>query len=565
MATDRQRLRPWLEEKINSGKVPGLCWRDKEKKEFRVSWKHAGKPDFNVEKDAMLFKLWAEHTGKYREGESADPSTWKTRFRCALHKMPDVEEVRVPHSLDEREPYRVFRFKDKEVGSPKRNSVSPKSDRLSSERRHPYARPQNAEPVIIRPPRDLEDMSYSLKNYPGLIGYGGHQQGSPLSSDSSLEDCDLDSITPTIPPYNPCDQMLADETTSGNSVNHFFPYSNGQGFHNGDLINNGFMKQLPSLDFNTRKELVEAVMAANGQMANGSMFSDNGQAFLQHFMATNPGGLMKRWWGGFSVIPDESSTIPTSASTHLNMDNGLIEPNGMELDDIGRMVTIPCLNDSTESSFSRTGRSTFDSCDSAMYIRVFYGDREVLSTETRLTEGERVIRFFYGSAISPEQLKMDLYSKVYGPPGAKQIKLPEVRIHCPETMKVMNYLTRGILLEITEDYDILATRLALTRVFYSNGRKAAVKLQREKRTKVFDYKGKFIPCLKESRYGNCEYPSHDVTFYLGRGDSSLVSIVVTHAKAKMSLHNQSTAGEKFLSEPNLNDQLATSLEQDCMY
>lgn len=116
----------------------------------------------------------------------------------------------------------------------------------------------------------------------------------------------------TIPPYNPCDQMLADETTSGNSVNHFFPYSNGQGFHNGDLINNGFMKQLPSLDFNTRKELVEAVMAANGQMANGSMFSDNGQAFLQHFMATNPGGLMKLWWGGFSVIPDEVRKIKIS-------------------------------------------------------------------------------------------------------------------------------------------------------------------------------------------------------------------------------------------------------------
>ena len=113
MYSARQRLRPWLEDKINSGKVPGLCWRDKEKKEFRVSWKHAGKPDFNYEKDAMLFKLWAEHTGKYHDGESPDPSTWKTRFRCALHKMPDVVEVRVPHSLDEKDPYRVFRFTEK--------------------------------------------------------------------------------------------------------------------------------------------------------------------------------------------------------------------------------------------------------------------------------------------------------------------------------------------------------------------------------------------------------------------------------------------------------------------
>ena len=102
--------------------------------------------------------------------------------------------------------------------------------------------------------------------------------------------------------------------------------------------------------------------------------------------------------------------------------------------------------------------------DSAMHIRVFYGDREVLSTETRLTQGERVIRFFYGTPIAPEFTRLTVYTQVYGPPGAKQIKLPDVQTSCQETMKVMTYLTRGFLLEFTEDFDILATRLALTRV-----------------------------------------------------------------------------------------------------
>lgn len=76
---------------------------------------------------------------------------------------------------------------------------------------------------------------------------------------------------------------------------------------------------------------------------------------------------------------------------------------------------------------------------------------------------------------------------------------------------------------------------------------------------MFDYKGRFLPTLKEIRNGipNCEYPNCDVIFYLGRADSSLVSIVVTHVKAKMSLHNESTA------EPNPSEQLSTSLEQDC--
>ena len=36
--------------------------------------------------------------------------------------MPDVEEVKVPHSLDEKEPYRVFRFKDKGKEKERRES-----------------------------------------------------------------------------------------------------------------------------------------------------------------------------------------------------------------------------------------------------------------------------------------------------------------------------------------------------------------------------------------------------------------------------------------------------------
>ena len=108
---ERQRLRPWLEDQINSGEIPGLKWMSREEGTFRITWKHAGKPDFDVEKDAVLFRNWAIHTGKYSLGDQPDPSTWKTRFRCALHKMPDIEEIKIPESLDDSEPYRVFRFK----------------------------------------------------------------------------------------------------------------------------------------------------------------------------------------------------------------------------------------------------------------------------------------------------------------------------------------------------------------------------------------------------------------------------------------------------------------------
>ena len=78
-------------------------------------------------------------------------------------------------------------------------------------------------------------------------------------------------------------------------------------------MNNGFMRQLPhafeGLDLNNlsvKKEIVEAIFAANAQMATGSVFGENGHAFLQHVMATNPAFLMnmKLWLQGVG-LPDE--------------------------------------------------------------------------------------------------------------------------------------------------------------------------------------------------------------------------------------------------------------------
>lgn len=52
----RQRMRPWLESKVESGQIPGLAWIDREKKIFRVPWKHGGKHDWN-EADSTIFKV----------------------------------------------------------------------------------------------------------------------------------------------------------------------------------------------------------------------------------------------------------------------------------------------------------------------------------------------------------------------------------------------------------------------------------------------------------------------------------------------------------------------------
>ncbi|KAH3769614.1 hypothetical protein DPMN_170887 [Dreissena polymorpha] len=110
--TARQRMKPWLEHHINSGNIPGLQWLDKQQKIFKVPWKHVGNREWS-ESDGTIFKEWAKHTGRYREGhDPMDWPTWKTRFRCALTKLPDIKELRNLNRLDGQtdEPYRVYQF-----------------------------------------------------------------------------------------------------------------------------------------------------------------------------------------------------------------------------------------------------------------------------------------------------------------------------------------------------------------------------------------------------------------------------------------------------------------------
>ena len=110
LTKERQRFIPWLEEQINRGGIDGLEWIDRDIGLFKVPWVRVDTPEFVLETDAELFKRWAEHTGKYRQGDQPDPSAWKTRFRCALRKMQGIAEVKELGCLEGSKPYRAFRF-----------------------------------------------------------------------------------------------------------------------------------------------------------------------------------------------------------------------------------------------------------------------------------------------------------------------------------------------------------------------------------------------------------------------------------------------------------------------
>uniref|UniRef100_A0A8C4L1N7 IRF tryptophan pentad repeat domain-containing protein n=1 Tax=Equus asinus asinus TaxID=83772 RepID=A0A8C4L1N7_EQUAS len=105
------RLRDWLVAQIESGRYAGLRWEDEGKTLFRIPWKHAAKQGYRAQQDAALFRAWAIYKGKHVEGiDKDDPSTWKTRLRCALNKSADFCEVHARSQLDISNPYKVYRI-----------------------------------------------------------------------------------------------------------------------------------------------------------------------------------------------------------------------------------------------------------------------------------------------------------------------------------------------------------------------------------------------------------------------------------------------------------------------
>ncbi|XP_026228463.1 interferon regulatory factor 1-like isoform X1 [Anabas testudineus] len=135
MPVSRMRMRPWLEKMIDSNSIAGLTWVDKEKTMFSIPWKHAARHGWELNKDACLFKEWAIHTGKYAEGQTCDPKTWKANFRNAMNSLPDITEVKDKSVNKGHQAMRVFRMlpvtsksrdkrsKTKETKQRKKNTV----------------------------------------------------------------------------------------------------------------------------------------------------------------------------------------------------------------------------------------------------------------------------------------------------------------------------------------------------------------------------------------------------------------------------------------------------------
>lgn len=132
---------------------------------------------------------------------------------------------------------------------------------------------------------------------------------------------------------------------------------------------------------------------------------------------------------------------------------------------------------------------------------------------------------------------MELY-RLFGPSQAQQIMLPQS--HPNHIAKdIFDAMTRGLVLEMV-DNDIYATALCRTVVYYgSSACEQSYALEKEQRTKVFDYNNHFLPSLEQYALGQGHMPRPHVVFSLGQSwgpqrhaSQNLISIVVTHLTAQ---------------------------------
>lgn len=171
MPVSRMRMRPWLEMQIDSNQIPGLIWINKEKKIFQIPWKHAAKHGWDMEKDACLFRSWAIHTGRYKEGEKdPDPKTWKANFRCAMNSLPDIEEVKDKSINRGSSAVRVYRMLPPLTKHQKkeRKSKSSREERNRSKRKcYEETRLEESAESLTNTPLPDDHSGYTIHGYAG--------------------------------------------------------------------------------------------------------------------------------------------------------------------------------------------------------------------------------------------------------------------------------------------------------------------------------------------------------------------------------------------------------------
>ena len=176
-----------------------------------------------------------------------------------------------------------------------------------------------------------------------------------------------------------------------------------------------------------------------------------------------------------------------------------------------------------------------------LQVRVLYGSIPVLNQRINCTQGGRIFFNPYQAQLPLQSGDGGKFRKLFGPPEAEQISLPNCHPN-PLASDIFKAMYRGFIIEM-KDNDIYATPLCQTVVYCGQSSTSqSYALEKEQRTKVFDYANHFRPSLEHYAVYNGQPPTPYCVFSLGQSwgpgkhvAQNLISIVVTHLPAKHEL------------------------------
>ncbi|XP_078606830.1 interferon regulatory factor 4-like isoform X2 [Branchiostoma floridae x Branchiostoma japonicum] len=487
----RDRLRPWLYGMIDRGEVPGVEWLDADKKKFKIPWKHAGKHEYDQDRDSKLFKEWAVHTGKFRPGiDKPEPAVWKTRLRCALNKHPKIHEVKnESQPEDPINPYKVYVFSDKPIKSSakQRHRSGSVSSGNSSDGYEDSRSPEEAVTPLATP--QPQQIITAVTTSGVCLG------NSPPRIFTEPQAFTSTTTTPSL-------GGTATSSMREDSLTKILQDMLGQPGH-GDGVQ-------------TMQELLQGMQAVPGLCPSGE-FTIQEVALPMDVTtaADNPAVITEPLYTN-APIKIETQQLANVDMTQLGVGAEVTCDEDMETDDVmpKPVPTVPTAVVAPELRIYPAHELDIEV--------VYYKAGKVFQHHVTNRTG---CRLWFGDRNQPnlrQTVDPNLSPYLYGPADAEQILLPPRQPSNRQkddniVQGLLDNMERGLVLT-TENGNISATRLCKTKVFWKsndNRNRQAERLEREQVVPVFDYQN----YLRElSTYGNSggPKPKCEVIFSFGK-------------------------------------------------
>ncbi|XP_078621836.1 uncharacterized protein LOC144888036 isoform X2 [Branchiostoma floridae x Branchiostoma japonicum] len=90
--SEGQRFRNFLISHLDAEDIPGVQWTNRSTGLFRIRWRLATATDYDPDKDEVIFKLWAQSTGRWKPGDPEDPTMWRADMHEALRRFAMLED-----------------------------------------------------------------------------------------------------------------------------------------------------------------------------------------------------------------------------------------------------------------------------------------------------------------------------------------------------------------------------------------------------------------------------------------------------------------------------------------